>query len=167
MDARQGPLFLRYTAYPDSFLDSLENPAYATEFSAPEGRVFLLPSFSGSQGAGANQSALVPSPGQSLDYSLSPPGIILHTSARPPHRDWGRRSGLRSGVQSFTLDDAASLSGPLFPPETIGTQASSDTTNTSLLTGSFALARAFGDEQTNESWLRLDYLKGWGSLLTF
>ena len=32
IDARQGPLFLRFTAYPDSFLDSLENPAYATEF---------------------------------------------------------------------------------------------------------------------------------------
>jgi hypothetical protein len=39
--ARQGPLYLRFIAYPDSFLDSLENPAYATEFSAPAGRFFL------------------------------------------------------------------------------------------------------------------------------
>jgi len=33
----------------DSFMDGLENPAYATEFSAPEGRAFLFPSFRGSQ----------------------------------------------------------------------------------------------------------------------
>ena len=167
MDARQGPLFLRYTAYPDSFLDSLENPAYATEFSAPEGRVFLLPSFSSSQGAGANQSALIPSPGQSLDYSLSPQGSFF--TLLPDHRTaiGGGAAAFRSGVQSFTLDDAASLSGPLFPPETIGTQASSDTTNTSLLTGSFALAHAFGDDKRTSLGFGLDYLKGWGSLLTF
>ena len=59
VDARQGPLFLRFTAYPDSFLDSLENPAYATEFSAPEGRIFLLPSFRGSQGVGDRSVFLV------------------------------------------------------------------------------------------------------------
>lgn len=167
IDARQGPLFLRYTAYPDSFLDSLENPAYATEFSAPEGRVFLLPSFSGSQGVGTVQSAFVSSPGQSLDYSLSPQGSFF--TLLPDHRTGigGGAAAFRSGIQSFTLNDTASLSGSLFPTSTIGTQASSDTTNTSFLTGSFAVAHAFGDDKRTSLGFGLDYVKGWGSVLNF
>ena len=40
----QVPFLLRYTAFPEAHLDSLENPAYATGFNAAEGRVVFLPS---------------------------------------------------------------------------------------------------------------------------
>ena len=167
VDARQGPLFLRFTAYPDSFLDGLGNPAYATEFSAPEGRVFLLPSFRGSQGVGAIQSAFLSSPGQSVDYSLSPQGSFF--TPLPDHRTaiGGGVAAFRSGVQSFTLDDRASLSGSLFPPGTTGTRASSDSTNISFVSGSFAVAHALGEEKRTSMGIGLDYVKGWGSLLNF
>jgi hypothetical protein len=167
IDARQGPLFLRFTAYPDSFLDGLENPAYATEFSAPEGRVFLLPSFRGSQGVGADQSSLFSSPGKSVDYSLSPQGSFF--TPLPDHRTaiGGGVAAFRSGVQSFTLDDASSLSGTPFPPGTTGTRASMDSTNTSFLSGTFVVAHAFGEERRTSVGLGLDYVKGWGSLLNF
>jgi hypothetical protein len=167
IDARQGPLFLRFTAYPDSFLDGLENPAYATEFSAPEGRVFLLPSFRGSQGVGAGQSSLFSSPGKSVDYSLSPQGSFF--TPLPDHRTaiGGGFAAFRSGIQSFTLDDAASLSGSFFPPGTSGTRASTDSTNTSFLSGTFAVAHAFGEEKRTSVGLGSDYVKGWGSLLNF
>jgi hypothetical protein len=36
----------RFTAFNDSHIDSLQNPAYATEFRRPEGRFYLIPSFS-------------------------------------------------------------------------------------------------------------------------
>lgn len=167
IDARQGPLFLRFTAYPDSFLDGLENPAYATEFSAPEGRVFLLPSFRGSQGLGATESAFISSPGNAVDYSLSPQGSFF--MPLPDHRTaiGGGVAAFRSGVQSFTLDDASSLSGTPFPPGTSGLRTSSDSTNNSFLSGAFALAHAFGKEKRTSLGLGLDYVKGWGSLLNF
>jgi hypothetical protein len=167
IDARQGPLYLRFTAYPDSFLDGFENPAYATEFSAPEGRVFLLPSFRGSQGVGVDQSSLFSSPGKSVDYSLSPQGSFF--TPLPDHRTavGGGVAAFRSGTQSFTLDDAASLSGSLFPPGTSGARASTDSTNTSFLSGTFAVAHAFGEEKRTSVGLGLDYVKGWGSLLNF
>jgi hypothetical protein len=167
IDARQGPLFLRYAAYPDSFLDSLENPAYATEFSAPEGRLFLLPSFSGSQGVGTDQSAFVSSPGQSLDYGLSPQGSFF--TLLPDHRTaiGGGAAAFRSGIQSFTLSETTGLSSSLFAPGTTGTQASSDTTNTSFLTGSLAVAHAWGDDKRTSLGFGLDYVKGWGSVLNF
>ena len=165
IDARQGPLFLRFTAYPDSFLDSLENPAYATEFSAPAGRVFLLPSFRGNQGVGATQSAFFSSPAGSIDYSLSPQGSFF--TPLPDHRTsiGVGVAAFRSGVQSFTQDDASSLSGSLFPPGTIGTRTSADSTNTSFLSGTFAVAHVFGDEKRTSVGLGLDHVKGWGSLL--
>ena len=167
IDARQGPLFLRFTAYPDSFLDGLENPAYATEFSVPEGRVFLLPSFRGSQGVGANQSSLFSSPGKSVDYSLSPQGSFF--TPLPDHRTaiGGGVAAFRSGVQSFTLDDASSLSASLFPPGTTGTRASLDSTNTTFLSGALAVAHAFGEEKRTSVGLGLDHVKGGGSLLNF
>jgi hypothetical protein len=167
VEARQGPLFLRFTAYPDSFLDGLENPAYATEFSAPEGRVFLLPSFRGSQGVGADQSSLFSSHGKSVDYSLSPQGSFF--TPLPDHGTaiGGSVAAFRSGIQSFTLDDAASLSGSLFPAGTTGTRASTDSTNTSFLSGTFAVAHAFGEEKRTSVGLGLDYVRGWGSLLNF
>jgi hypothetical protein len=167
IEARQGPLFLRFTAYPDSFLDGLENPAYATEFSAPEGRVFLLPSFRGSQGVGADQSSLFSSPGKSVDYSLSPQGSFF--TPLPDHRTavGGGVAAFRSGIQSFTLDDAATLSSSLFPPGTSGVRASTDSTNTSFLSGTLEVAHAFGEERRTSVGLGLDYVKGWGSLLNF
>jgi hypothetical protein len=167
VDARQGPLFLRFTAYPDSFLDSLENPAYATEFPAPEGRIFLLPSFRGSQGVGADQSSLFSSPGKSVDYSLSPQGSFFTPLSDHRTAIGGGVAAFRSGVQSFLLVDPASLSGPLFPSGTTGARASSDSTNNSFVSGTFAVAHAFGEEKRTSLGLGLDYVKGWGSILNF
>jgi hypothetical protein len=50
----------RFTAFSDSHLDGLQNPAYATEFRQPSGRFYLTPSFSPKYG-------IIPS-----SYTLSP-----------------------------------------------------------------------------------------------
>jgi hypothetical protein len=167
VEARQGPLFLRFTAYPDSLLDGLENPAYATEFSSPEGRAFLLPAFRGSQGVGATQSAFLSSPGQSVDYSLSPQ--VAFFTPLPDKRTaiGGSVAALRSGVQSFTLDEAASLTRLLLPPGTTGTRASSDSMNASFLSSGLAISHALGEEKKTSIGLGLDYVKGWDSVLNF
>jgi FecR protein len=165
--ARQGPLFLRFTAYPDSFLDGLENPAYATEFSAPEARFFLLPSFRGRQGVRADQPFFSPGPRKSVDYSLSPQGSFFTPLSDHGTAIGGSVAAFRSGVQSFTLDDAATLSGSLFAPGTTGTRASTNSTYTSFLSGAFAVAHAFGEEKRTSVGIGLDYVKGWGSLLNF
>ena len=59
-DIGQVPFLLRYNAFPEAHLDSLENPAYATTFKAAEGRVVFLPSLNGSGG---------------LDENPTPPGL--------------------------------------------------------------------------------------------
>ena len=56
----QVPFLLRYNAFSEAYLDSLENPAYATGFKAAEGRVVFLPSLNGTGG---------------LDENPTPPGL--------------------------------------------------------------------------------------------
>jgi hypothetical protein len=165
VDTRQGPMFLRFTAYPDSFLDGLENPAYVTEFSAPEGRVFLLPSFRGSQSVGVTQSMFLSSPGESVDYSLSPQVTFFTPLFDHRISVGGSVAAFRSDVQSFKLDDDSSLSDLFFPPGTTGTRASSHSTNTSFLSGTFAVAHAFGEENRTSVGLGFDWVRGGGSLL--
>jgi hypothetical protein len=165
--ARQGPLYLRFTAYPDSFLDSLENPAYATEFSAPAARVFLLPSFRGSQSVNGTQSAFFSIPGKAVDYSLSPQGSFFTPLPDQRTAIGGGVTTFRSGIQSFTVDDTANLSGSLFPAGATGTRASSDTNSNSFLSGSLAVAHAFGEGKKTSFGLGLDFVKGSGSFLNF
>ena len=55
----------RFTAFSDSHLDGLQNPAYATEFRRPSGRLYLTPSFSPKY----TQYGTIPS-----SYTLSPQG---------------------------------------------------------------------------------------------
>ena len=162
--ARQGPLYLRFTAYPDSFVDSLENPAYATEFSSPAGRVFLLPEFRGSQGINNTQSAFFSNPGKSVDYSLSPQGSFF--TPLPDHRTsiGGGVTAFHTGIQSFTVDDAANS---VFSSGVTGTRASTNTTGHSLFSGSVALSHAFGDEKKTSLGFGVDHVQGSGSLLNF
>jgi hypothetical protein len=65
----------RFTAFTDSHIDSLRNPAYATEFRHPSGRLSLVPSFSpefetgyayGYDGSYSHSSVYLP------NYTLSP-----------------------------------------------------------------------------------------------
>jgi hypothetical protein len=163
---QQSPLFLPFTAYPDSFLDGLENPAYATEFSAPEGRAFLFPSFRRSQNLGTQQSTFFPNSGESMDYSLSPQAVFF--TPMPDHRTviGGGVAAFRSGVQSVTLDPETTLSNSLFAAGTLGARASSYSTATSFLSSSSVVARAFGKRRRTSLGIGWDRVAGKGSIFT-
>lgn len=65
----QIPLLLRFNAFPEAYLDSLENPAYATNFHSPEGRLSLLPSLSGVPESAENSSNFAGSGGAPADFA--------------------------------------------------------------------------------------------------
>jgi hypothetical protein len=71
-DIGQVPFLLRFNAFSESHLDALENPAYATTFRSPEGRLFFLPTFHGAQTLQENQSTFGPAASLPGDYSVSP-----------------------------------------------------------------------------------------------
>ncbi len=71
-DIAQVPFLFRFNAFPEAHLDSLENPAYATEFHSAEGRVFILPTFRGASTLQEYQSAFGTGGSLPSDYSVSP-----------------------------------------------------------------------------------------------
>jgi hypothetical protein len=48
-DIGQVPFLLRFNAFSEAHLDSIENPAFAGQFRAPEGRLLFLPTFRGTR----------------------------------------------------------------------------------------------------------------------
>lgn len=162
--ARQNPLAQRFAAYPDSYLDTLENPAYATEFLSPEGRIYLLPAFSGVQQLEPNET-IFPSPSTPpLDYSLAPQASFFTPLRGGRTALGGTVAGFRSGVQSLSVEDNAILSGSLFAPGTLGTRAASTANESSFVSGSFAIAHSLGNAATTSVGFGVDYVHGGSSL---
>jgi hypothetical protein len=163
VDTGQTPLLLRFSAFPDSHLDSLENPSYATEFNAAEGRIFVLPSFSGTRSLESSSADFAGGPGRPIDYSISPQ--VSFFSPMPDGRTviGGSLAASRSGLQTFILDDAAALSSAMFAAGTTGQQTTSSSTATTFVTGSFVAAHRFGSTERTSIGFGLDQVSGRGS----
>lgn len=161
----QIPFLMRYIAFPDSHLDSLENPAYATEFTNAEGRIFLLPSFSGASGVEQNQAAFGLGSPRPIDYAVSPQGSFFAPIAWAHAVVGGGVAASRSGVQSFSAERGAALSGPLFPLGSVGTLNSASSTTSTFVTGSLAAARRLGSSGRTTVGVGVDLVTGQGSLL--
>ncbi|MBO0862268.1 MAG: FecR domain-containing protein [Chloracidobacterium sp.] len=161
----EAPPLARFTAFADSHLDSLENPAYATEFAAAEGDLFLLPSFSGTARRNRNFVALGSDSLRPIDY-----GMLLQTSIFAPLPNsrlvmGGSFTTDHSRLQSFTFEEGTGLSAPLFPPGAIGSRAATSSTNTTSIAGSLLVARKFGGAGRTSFGFGLDHTAGRGSLL--
>ena len=134
----------RFAAFADNFFDSLENPAYATEFTAPEGRIFFLPSFGGVRDGAERRPFLGLGALHPVDYGLSPQVTFFTPLARGRASVGGSLTFSRSGFQSFILDGNAALSSPPFPLGATGRQASLGATRNDFFNASFVAARKFG-----------------------
>lgn len=135
-DIGQVPFLYRYNAAAEPYLDSLENPAYATGFTSGEGRVFVLPSISGLRGLQQYQGAFGPGGTLPGDYSLSPQFSLF--SPIPG--------------SNFTIGGSASAS-------LVGT---SGVSTGAFYSGALVVARRFGSSSFG---VELDSLKGTGSLV--
>jgi hypothetical protein len=161
---KQNPLYTRFAAYPDSFLDSLENPAYTTEFQRAQGRLYLLPVFNGVQAPDSQDTLPGPTARSPFDYGLSPQAFYFTPLADKRTAVGGGVVGLRNGVQSLGLDESTALTGPFFPPGTTGTRTTSASNDVSLLTGTFALSHAFGRNRQTSLGVGVDHSRSWGTL---
>jgi hypothetical protein len=71
----------------------LANPSYATEFRAVEGRIFVIPSFSGSQSLEASSGDFASAQGRPIDYSNLSPVIVFHSFTRRQNCHGRERGG--------------------------------------------------------------------------
>jgi hypothetical protein len=138
-DIRQAPFLLRFNAFAEDHLDSLENPAYATVFQSAEGRVFFLPTIHGTPTLEENQSTFGPGGSRPGDYSISPQVSFF------------------APASGFTFGGSASFSQ-------LGNSLTAPSTGSSPSTfysGSAVVARRLG---SNSFGLELSTLRGSGSL---
>lgn len=133
----------RFTAFPDAHLDSLDNPAYAGAFTAPEGQLYFLSSLS-------DADADEPNSANPVDYGTALQGTFFAPLKRFRAVVGASGSFVNKGLQSFNggrenpLSVSPILAGiPNFSFE-LGT------TNNKFFDGSLIVARRFGSrDQTN------------------
>jgi hypothetical protein len=157
----QAPFLLRYNAFPERYLDSLENPAYATSFKATEGRVVLLPSLNGSGGLDENPTPPGLSAVSPLNYSAASQfsmfaplanGVVIGGSVT------GSKIG--NGVQGAPSD--LGLSSILGQTVTAGSLQTSGSSSGEFFSGSLLAARRFGADTSIG--VEIETLRGTGSL---
>jgi len=143
------PTFERFLAFSDSHFDSLENPAFAAQFDKPDGRVYLLPSVTGSQSA-------IESPTQAYSGGSSSSSIVEQTSFFSPVKDSRIVLGGNFTVAHFNLQSSSSyhISEGGFSSDDIGKL------NLTTTSGSFIAARRFGSGGRTSLGLGVDALFG-------
>ena len=161
-DIAQVPFLFRFNAFPEAHLDSLENPAYATEFHSAEGRVFILPTFRGAQHSSGVPIGLRPGGSLPGDYSVSPQ--VSFFAPAGGFTFGGSASVSRVGNTTLTAmpdySPGTLQPNPQYSPPTGGSQTSGSSSDT-FYSGALVAARRFG---ANSFGLELATLKGTGSI---
>jgi len=158
------PLPSRFTAFADSYFDSLDNPSYATEFRTTEGRIFLVPSIGGTGDKDGARELLSFGDRRLEDYSYSPQVSLFVPLNKFGLVVGGRLAFSRDGFQSISVDDDVRLMGPGFAAGTLGTRTIDGSTRNRLVSASFVAARRFGSDGRNSIGVGFDHLQTNGFL---
>jgi FecR protein len=154
-DDAQVPFLFRFNAFPEAHLDSLENPAYATQFRGAEGRLFMLPSYGG--GPNLDSAGIISRPAGSFpsNFSISPQLSFFSPV--------GHSNFFVGGSISASLLDSGSATALAFlgPGQTAPATSAMGTSTSRFYSGSLVLARRIGRTSLG---FGLDSLRGSGSL---
>ena len=157
-DIAQMPFLFRFNAFPEAHLDSLENPAYATQFSAAEARIVVLPTFGGGPDLDDNRAVFGPAANLPNDYSISPQLSIFTPVGHSNFFVGASVSGSRATNNS-------ALASPDEDSSSTGQNSSSvhsyGASTSSFYSGSLLAARRIGGTSFG---VELESLRGSGSL---
>jgi len=159
-DLAETPFLFRFNAFSEAHLDSLENPAYATQFQTAEARVFVMPIFGGGSSPGGSQTTFDPAGTLPGSYSLSPQVSIFSPIGHSNFFAGGSFSTSRvsnSAVTSLPDEDSAPAGQSPSATPTSGSSTSN------FYSGSLMLARRFGATSVG---VEVESLRGNGSLLS-
>ncbi|HKQ78963.1 MAG TPA: FecR family protein [Blastocatellia bacterium] len=160
----QSSPLVRFTAFPESHFDTFDNPSYATEFTAIEGRFWLIPSFSRVQGRDAGLSLLGADPLSPFDSGYLAQGDFFVPLERARMVIGGAMSVSSSRLQSLTETRVIGPPIPFFPEGVPGVRHAASSTETASITGSLMAARRFGEEGRASVGIGVDWVSGDGTL---
>jgi hypothetical protein len=155
------PLLLRYNAEPEVYLDSAENPAYATAFQEKEARVYLLPSLRGTPEALENTAITGAAANLPSDYAMSSQVSAYAPLAKGKVVLGGTATASYFGDVTGAFAGAQVDPGVLGPNPAPGSIVQAGNSTSQFLSGSLLLASKFG---ANAFGVEAETLKGTGSL---
>ena len=157
------PFLYRYNAFPERYLDSLENPAYATGFQTPEARFFLLPTFTGVRGLRESAAGFGPEDTQPGNYSISPQFSMFMPVL-------GTRFVVGASFATSRLAAGADTLAPDFDPGILGGSPNlrrlTGSSTSSFYSSTIMSAARFGKDGGTSIGFSMDSLRGSGSLLS-
>lgn len=156
---------MRFTAFADSHLDSLENPSYATEFGKFESRTLVISSFSA-------VNAQINNRRQWNFFNSAEPinlGWLMQSTAFLPlgNTKWvvgGSLAFSGSSVKTATQQEAADDSSQLYLTGTTYQRINSGETNADSKIASLSVARSFGQEGRTSFGFGVEQFNGRGKL---
>jgi hypothetical protein len=157
-DTEQVPFLYRFNAFPEAHLDSLENPAYATQFRSSEGRVFVLPAYGGGPNLDSVGVMSRPSGSFPSNFSISPQISIFTPVGHSNFFVGGSLSASHLNNNSATAFTAGDRFAPgQTAPETVTAGGSAS----NFYSGSLSIARRFSKTSLG---VGLDSVRASGSL---
>lgn len=159
----QLPFMHRFDAFAENHLDSLENPAYASDIRQGEVSLFVLPTFHGVGGSGGGDAVPGIGGSQSADYSIAPQFSLFVPV--------GKRSTVGGSFTAQHVGSATTLPSTQLTTETEDS-VKTTTINTSgqstsqFYSGAFLASTRFGAEGRTSIGVEVEQLRGTGSLLS-
>jgi hypothetical protein len=154
----------RFPAIADPHFDSLDNPAYSTEFASIEGRAWLIPFFNKSRG-GDLQSGSAGFPFSSNLVSPFDSGLLGQVDFFIPLEKVRMVIGGAVAIssdrsQSLTVDPAPASLIHLLPGGGQVSRYVAVSTETTSITGSLMAARRFGDDGRTSVGVGVEWVSG-------
>ena len=155
------PLLLRHNALPEAYLDSAENPAYATNFRAPEARFYVLPSVGGAPEYLEDPGTPTQSGNFSSDFFTSAQFSAFLPLAKNRFVIGGSATGSYFNNAAGSTGGGDVDPGNLGPIPSVGSVVSSGKSTSRFFDGSFLMAANTG---LGSFGVQAETLKGTGSL---
>ncbi len=153
-DIVETPFLFRFNAFAEPYLDSLENPAYASEFQTARARLFVLPTFGGGPDLDDIRPT-IPAAG------LLPGTYSLSTQIAGFTPLGGSNVFLGGAVSGSRISDSAVAFAPDEDAVSSASPHMSGNSTSTFYSGSIMAARSLGDSSIG---FGVDLLNGNGSL---
>jgi FecR-like protein len=150
----QVPFLLRYNAFAESHLDSLENPAYASVFQSAEARLYLVPTVAGTPGAESAEAL--------GEGGERPPGYGMSSQATMFLPIPGSQFVVGGSITSSRLSNGIQGLAPNYSLGLLGSTSTNGADISNFVSGSIVGARRLGTRSSVG--ISIEHLYGNGSL---
>ncbi len=159
-----------FAAFPDAHLDSLDNPAYATEFNRAQGRLLLLPSISATDRLVVSKGMAQVAPGfpekgrpHRFDYTFTPQFSLFIPTSDSRFTFGVSVSAARTSLHALTLYQSSEEAPANLTVNRVDSDGGAATLT--AINNALIVAYRFGADRRTSLGVAIEHLSGDGSFL--